>query len=513
MFCEWLLAAGVGSTLLIYAGLHRSGPAKPEQVKNPMSHYDKTFVADILPFSVDLDPAVVRSAGNYIAVSQLVRPLLKQNTDTQMEGDLAQKWEISSDFKTYRFFLDPDAHFSNGEPITAEDLRATLERTRRIGHAVHFDFNKIQSLSAEGNVLTIQFGSAQPDFLTHAHHPEFSVLHKSDYERASGDLSLTVTSGAYSLLDRSQMSAHSLHLKKNPYFKGFAAEAPEDVLLQSKSDAEKAAGLAAGTIGFAMPSGVFSPADVERLDTAKTVRLKPHIGFTYWVTLNPNRLRSKEQRHTIQAVLNSQGLDFSSINDSWEPANQLYLPLGPSRLKPEEADQIWSEIRTSAKDSALTHELRFLVSDHFVLKDQLVKKLEQAGIRVQVTTYDGQDKFAEYVVNGINEFDLIQTNNDFSSADLIENMTVTLNPNRPLIVLGQERESRQIAELFHAAQNSGSKDRQEALGKIGEELLTSGLVAPIAYYHLYFYQAPSVDASGWSTLYPEVSFWKLKVQR
>jgi len=38
-------------------------------------------------------------------------------------GDLAKSWEISPDLKTYTFHLDPAAKWSDGRPITAEDVQ------------------------------------------------------------------------------------------------------------------------------------------------------------------------------------------------------------------------------------------------------------------------------------------------------------------------------------------------------------------------------------------------------
>lgn len=45
-----------------------------------------------------------------------------------MEAGLAEKWEISADGKAYTFHLRPNAKFSNGEPVTAEDVVFSLKR-------------------------------------------------------------------------------------------------------------------------------------------------------------------------------------------------------------------------------------------------------------------------------------------------------------------------------------------------------------------------------------------------
>ena len=40
-----------------------------------------------------------------------------------VEGDLAERWDVSSDGTVWTFHLRPDVKFSNGDPVTAEDVR------------------------------------------------------------------------------------------------------------------------------------------------------------------------------------------------------------------------------------------------------------------------------------------------------------------------------------------------------------------------------------------------------
>jgi len=49
---------------------------------------------------------------------------------TGLEPDLAEKWTISEDAKTYTFTLRPNLKFSDGSPLTAADVKFSLERLR-----------------------------------------------------------------------------------------------------------------------------------------------------------------------------------------------------------------------------------------------------------------------------------------------------------------------------------------------------------------------------------------------
>ncbi len=60
--------------------------------------------------------------------SSMFETLLNMNSMTlEYEPHLAEKWSISADKKTFTFWLDPDARWSDGKPITAEDVKWTYD--------------------------------------------------------------------------------------------------------------------------------------------------------------------------------------------------------------------------------------------------------------------------------------------------------------------------------------------------------------------------------------------------
>ncbi|HTI84338.1 MAG TPA: ABC transporter substrate-binding protein, partial [Acetobacteraceae bacterium] len=57
---------------------------------------------------------------------RLIRPDL--NDATKIQGDLAEKWEVSKDGLTFTFHLRRDAKFDSGNPVTANDAAFSLQR-------------------------------------------------------------------------------------------------------------------------------------------------------------------------------------------------------------------------------------------------------------------------------------------------------------------------------------------------------------------------------------------------
>ncbi|MFB6259365.1 MAG: ABC transporter substrate-binding protein, partial [Thiohalorhabdaceae bacterium] len=51
--------------------------------------------------------------------------LLRYNGDLELTGEAAKSWQVSNDGKTITFHLREDARFSDGHPLTSEDLAYT----------------------------------------------------------------------------------------------------------------------------------------------------------------------------------------------------------------------------------------------------------------------------------------------------------------------------------------------------------------------------------------------------
>jgi oligopeptide transport system substrate-binding protein len=74
-----------------------------------------------------MDPATTES-GPASYMGYIFSGLVTFSTDLQAQPDLAQRWDISQDGRTYTFYLHPDAVFHDGRPVTAADVKYSWER-------------------------------------------------------------------------------------------------------------------------------------------------------------------------------------------------------------------------------------------------------------------------------------------------------------------------------------------------------------------------------------------------
>jgi peptide/nickel transport system substrate-binding protein len=78
-----------------------------------------------------LDPLnILNGNGDIFSYNLIYGGLVRSdpNGGTNLEPALADRWKISSDGRTYTFHLRPGIKFSDGQPVTAEDVAWTLNR-------------------------------------------------------------------------------------------------------------------------------------------------------------------------------------------------------------------------------------------------------------------------------------------------------------------------------------------------------------------------------------------------
>ena len=85
--------------------------------------------------------------------------LLKRTDKLEMEGDLATEWTLSADKKTWTVTIRDDVKFSDGTPLTAEDVAFTFETGKKAAGVL--DLNSMESAKAL-NPTTVEIKLTKP---------------------------------------------------------------------------------------------------------------------------------------------------------------------------------------------------------------------------------------------------------------------------------------------------------------------------------------------------------------
>ena len=122
------------------------GAASPTQAAEVKSGGSLTFARPDEPLT--LDPFLPADNGSIWAIEQVCDTLVEADaTGEGLEPGLAESWEISKDELTYTFKLR-NAKFSNGEPVTVEDVVFSYQKAARPDGTYAFLFDPVASIEA-----------------------------------------------------------------------------------------------------------------------------------------------------------------------------------------------------------------------------------------------------------------------------------------------------------------------------------------------------------------------------
>lgn len=76
-----------------------------------------------------LDPAVAQDVSSWSYLLEIYSGLVRIDDKLQVQPDIAQSWTVTNGGRTYTFKLRDDARFQDGRPITATDVKYSIERT------------------------------------------------------------------------------------------------------------------------------------------------------------------------------------------------------------------------------------------------------------------------------------------------------------------------------------------------------------------------------------------------
>ena len=158
---------------------------KPEGKKQIISlKKENTFYRNIQSEPKTLHPIKSVDYSTSLVQSHILESLLKRNLDTfQWEPSLAKKWEKDRDGKTFVFHLHRGLKWSDGKPLTAKDVKFTLEAYK---NPAYLGIRHIISLKniKEAKVIddhTIQFTTQNIHFRNFSIISEMSIIPEHIY--------------------------------------------------------------------------------------------------------------------------------------------------------------------------------------------------------------------------------------------------------------------------------------------------------------------------------------------
>lgn len=272
-----------------------------------------------------LDPLKINDTTTMSILSNVYEPLVRMGADNEPVPALATDWEIKDEGKTYIFNLRTDATFHDGTPITAEDVKYTMDQTVAspyTGPYVNF-IDKTEVVDEDTVKITLQYAYA-PFLALCTVYSE--VIPNGCYENADIDMSkMPVGSGPYKFVEWAQGDKIVFEAYEG-YYQG---QAPiKNLTYKVISDSTTAAlALESGEIQMNLNVGT---ADVESFRSKEGITLLEEAGTAfYYVILNTNvpELQDENVRKAINMAINKQNL-IDGANDGFGTATNTFIAEG-----------------------------------------------------------------------------------------------------------------------------------------------------------------------------------------
>lgn len=230
---------------VIYVGMTRKGGSGTVLVYCTANH------------TLTLDPADADDIGSITPISNIYETLIRYSSDEETPGfleGLATSWTTSTDGLWYNFTLRERVQFSNGNPLTASDVRFSIERVLSmdspntgIARILSRSIDLNSTLVLDDYHLSIQLKEPYAGFLATIAQPfplsildrESTLEHYSAADKYAHEFmsSNPIGTGPY-MLERWQKGSEVLLVKNPLHWRGWSGNHTDKVVIREVADAE-----------------------------------------------------------------------------------------------------------------------------------------------------------------------------------------------------------------------------------------------------------------------------------
>lgn len=175
-------------------------------------------------------PNVVKSASilgdsNMGVFTHLSNPTLtKMAANGSIVGLTAKSYEVSEDGKTWKFYINDDLYWSDGEKLTPEDVKFTFDYLAENYPAAGWIKNTVDRITAEDGAVVFYLN--KPYSRLNLEFATYPILSKHIWETIDKPMEYTndeeiVGFGPF-FIAKTDLSSGVIYFKKNPYWKGAA---------------------------------------------------------------------------------------------------------------------------------------------------------------------------------------------------------------------------------------------------------------------------------------------------
>ncbi len=265
-----------------------------------------TLIAAWAQDPVGLDPQITSARSSLQVLENVLDTLTALDAQGKVIPSLATSWEVSSDGLTWTFHLRHDVKFSNGRPMTAQDVVYTYTRMLdpATGSGQKYLLGSTQSVTASDD-YTVQFHLKTPEVALLSHlavNKAVGIIAKESVDNGTIN---TQPIGTGPFMIASYEPGNQVVLKKNPYYWQQGLPYLDEVDLKIIPDESvRQTGLLSGDIDWAIS---VPPQSLSQLQNAQGVVVDKTTAGAYWyigVNLKHTPLNDPKVREAINYAIN-----------------------------------------------------------------------------------------------------------------------------------------------------------------------------------------------------------------
>ncbi len=356
----------------------------------------------------DIDPVNMELVEEQEILANVFETLLATDPEGNLIPVLCEKWEVSDDGKSFFFTLRDHVHFQNGEPLTAQAVKNSLERSIRVARELPPGLAAIRGSNdfARGNSPDLPAIRVHSDYKLEIQVPEALAIYPAlltDYktgitlaEADKGESNpILVGTGPFKLTSYSQ---DRIVLQRNEkYWKGVPPYLDEVEFRARLSASDIAAGLRSGAIDVARD---LSPEDLEeflrdpRFRSGLVEAPRKNIYFVIFNCESGLVGANASFRRALSGVMRTHDLVWQTLGRFAQPAVCL-IPPGMLGYDPGRRHQTLTRDEALAllKSGGISTPLKIRAAVHPLFQDRykslltsLLSIWSELGVQVEIAT-------------------------------------------------------------------------------------------------------------------------------
>ncbi|WP_019122261.1 ABC transporter substrate-binding protein [Brevibacillus massiliensis] len=332
-------------------------PAQTEQT----SSGEKVIVVGLQAEPTSFDAHQISDYNTSRAAMEIYDQLVQfKDESTELEPDLAEKWDVSDNGLEYTFYLKKDVKFHDGTPLNAEAVKFSIDRQIDPKHPYHetgtfayadFTFGMVDHVEVV-DPYTVKIVLKEPfaPFLSNLAMHAASIVSPEAVKKYGKDFSKhPVGTGPFKF--ESWTPGVEAVLVKNPdYFKG-APKVDKLIFKPITEDQTRLTELESGSIDMIVN---IPPDDLERLRADANLQVLEQPGMhVWWTAFNTQKkpFNDVKVRQAINYAINKESIVNNILHGTGELANSPVPPtvwghnatLKNYEYNPEKAKQLLAE--------------------------------------------------------------------------------------------------------------------------------------------------------------------------